>query len=179
MSRFSKWASRGSRVPPPAKPQVVEGAVTLYTADGRPVHLSSSPVSQPQGQPVAPVHRPHEPSGHPGQIRPPRTMHESECMLVKPGDADCWTRQLNQMRDLTAEGMVPDLSEGYNALRSPGIPDGAVMAKWGPTARYYNGTCDMQSRSDPVDRRLSTKYSESSSGIRNSRATVKHNETIY
>jgi len=87
MSKFSKWAGHGrnvtrtraakpSRTPPPTMQEAPTTAqtVTLYTSDGRPVHLTQSPLpAQDPRQPQLVARQQSRRIVHPQQVRPPRS----------------------------------------------------------------------------------------------------------
>lgn len=77
---------------------------------------------QGQPQPIVSV-RPLNPQ----PLYVPRSEpHVETCRIVKPGDRDTWAEALKQLPELTG-AVVPDYSNGYNAMEMPDVPHEADM----------------------------------------------------
>lgn len=200
MAKFDRWADRsgkglfvrgkkGTPKPPKKKTapvpnitgEVPEELAVLHpqtpampTPTQPVVNAHGQALTSPQGAPLQATHRPaviHHPRH---QIAPPRTStvrNEPSCMLVQEGNYDGYDHLLRQLPDLTAAGVVPDMSDGQNALRMVARPDQGVMSKWQPTSVYYNKETDLSAKGR-VDERLGQRYSETLGAVRSSRSTV-------
>lgn len=90
-------------------------------------------------------------------------------MIVKPGNHDPYGELLAQLPELD----VPDLSGGVNAMTLTGVPQGAEMAKWTPTARYSTGVTD-QTAGGAFEGHVSQRYGESVGSVRSSQVKAIH-----
>lgn len=91
------------------------------------------------------------------------------CYIVKGGDQDTYRELMNQVPDIGLQ-MFGDLSGGYDAMKAPGIPEGAPMAHWTPNSRYYTGASDNRSQTPDLNQGVA-RYGETLGSIRASRPT--------
>lgn len=90
------------------------------------------------------------------------------CYIVKGGDNDTYRDLMSQVPDIGLQ-LFGDLSNGYDAMQAPGVPEGAPMAHWTPNSRYYTGTSDSRSQTPDLSQGVA-RYGESLGSIRASRA---------
>lgn len=166
-NRFKTWADSGDdnvrpippvrrteRAPEPAppaqSPTFVQPRLTLTTPTPKPVFIQQVPygTSHRPVQVIASV--------------------SGQCSIVK-GNQDNYARLLEQLPDLAQQANI-DLSNGVDAMRDfVSIPEGAVMNKWTPGARYYNGRTD--SNAPHINQHLA-RGGDSVESIRSSSASV-------
>lgn len=79
-------------------------------------------------------------------------------MLVKPDEHTGYNNLLHQLPDLVQSGACPNLNpDGVDMLTAFGTPEKAVMNKWTPGARAYNGATE---RAPNVDQQMSARHRE-------------------
>lgn len=158
MGRLLDWASGGDSVPRAPRP------APLQPAPPEAPRILVQPQSPPRPQPIViastQAHRPVI-------VRAPYPT--STCVLVKGGQPE-WDAMMRQIPDLAAEQGV-DLSNGVDATRDfTSVPEGAVMNKWTPHARYVNGKTDLTGA--PLDGHLA-QHGDSLADIRSSQGVPR------